>query len=47
MPGMNVYVSEKEYEALLAEAKRLRIRVPLLIRKIVREWLIDQGYGVE
>ena len=47
MPTINIYLSEKEFADLLKEAAKLNVRLPVFIRKIVREWLLSHGYGVD
>jgi|GEM_PF-3270332 len=47
MPTINLYLSVKETEDLLAEARKRKVQPSQLLRQIVREWLISQGYGAK
>ena len=42
MPTVNVYLSEAELAGLMAYASERQIRVTLLIRQAVKEWLEKQ-----
>jgi len=47
MPTLNLYLSVQEMEDLLAEARKRNVQPSQLLRQIVREWLLSQGYGAK
>ncbi|MEM2386031.1 MAG: hypothetical protein QXO67_03510 [Candidatus Bathyarchaeia archaeon] len=47
MPTLNLYLSVQEMEDLLAEARKRKVQPTQLLRQIVREWLLSQGYGAK